>query len=752
MTLYAAQDCFFVSVVIRNHPELHDKPVAVCHSDNPKGTAEISLANYPARNYGVKAGIFVRDAKALCPQLVIFPYNFKAYEEVADQLYNILHKHCHKVQAISCDEAFLDITEKDMGDPELLASTIRKEIFDTTGCTASAGIAGNMLMARLATRSAKPNGQCYIPSVSVDEYLHKLPIKALPGIGHVLEEKLKKQNVWTCGQLRLISKESLQKDFGLKTGEMLWNYSRGVDNRLVGNIQESKTIGAEVNWGVRFKDLQDSQCFLLNLCKEVSFRLQGCRVQGRTFTLKIKKRRKDAGEPAKYMGCGDCENLSHSMTVPIAIDDVEALQRITKQLFGSFCLDVKDIRGVGLQVSKLENADPSKQVLERNSLRSWLTSSSATTEKGCSINSMDKERARIDSEVKNMIGTSGQLFPDQTGFSAQVDTNSSSGISAPPPLSHLDMGVVKSLPAELFSELNEIYGGKLTDFIAKSSVASENINSYPSTPSAEGQELAVDGGEGPLASNMIPLDFVMVENRAKQHMIEEAQAAPSGAGLQNEAISSVSPNNTDLMPLSLSQVDVSVLQQLPEELRGDILGQLPAHRKQELTSNAGSHPLSENPEGTLIINITENQSNSIASVLNTNLWIGSPPQWVDKFTVSSCLILKTLAELYYKLGSTGSLSPILQRIISECLYPLDENGDACGEEATYDLCELFKQYVKLKTELDLEEIYVCFCLLRRYVHVSDWSLSVCLCLMCVCTYAPVVLASLQFPSFASYCC
>lgn len=722
--IHVDMDCFFVSVVIRNHPELHDKPVAVCHSDNPKGTAEISSANYPARNYGVKAGIFVRDAKALCPQLVIFPYNFKAYEEVADQLYNILHKHCHKVQAISCDEAFLDITEKDMGDPELLASTIRKEIFDTTGCTASAGIAGNMLMARLATRSAKPNGQCHIPSVSVDEHLHKLPIKALPGIGHVLEEKLKKQNVWTCGQLRLISKESLQKDFGLKTGEMLWNYSRGVDNRLVGNIQESKTIGAEVNWGVRFKDLQDSQCFLLNLCKEVSFRLQGCRLQGRTFTLKIKKRRKDADEPAKYMGCGDCENLSHSMTVPNATDDVEVLQRITKQLFGSFCLDVKDIRGVGLQVSKLENADPSKQVLERNSLRSWLTSSSATTEKGCSINSMDKERVRIDSEVKNMIGTSGQLFPDQTGFSAQVDNDSSSGISAPPPLSHLDMGVVKSLPAELFSELNEIYGGKLTDFIAKSSVASENTNSYPSTPSAEGQELAVDGGEGPLASDMIPLDFIMVENRAKQHMIEEAQAAPSGAGLQNEAICSVSPNNTDLMPLSLSQVDVSVLQQLPEELRGDILGQLPAHRKQELTSNAGSHPLSENPEGALIIKITENQSNSIASVLNTNLWIGSPPRWVDKFTVSSCLISKTLAELYYKLGSTGSLSPILQRIISECLYPLDENSDACDEEATYDLCELFKQYVKLKMELDLEEIYVCFCLLRRLTTKSKVLLQV----------------------------
>ncbi|CAK7330023.1 unnamed protein product [Dovyalis caffra] len=721
--IHVDMDCFFVSVVIRNHPELHDKPVAVCHSDNPKGTAEISSANYPARNYGVKAGIFVRDAKALCPHLVIFPYNFKAYEEVADQLYNILHKHCNRVQAVSCDEAFLDVTDTDVGDPELLASTIRKEIFETTGCTASAGIAGNMLMARLATRSAKPDGQCYIPSERVDEYLHKLPIKALPGIGHVLEEKLKKRNVWTCGQLCLISKESLQKDFGKKTGEMLWNYSRGVDNRLVGNIQESKSIGAEVNWGVRFKDLQDSQHFLLNLCKEVSLRLQGCGVQGRTFTLKIKKRRKDADEPAKYMGCGDCENLSHSMTVPIATYDVGVLQRVTKQLFGSFCLDVKDIRGLGLQVSKLENTDPSKQGLERNSLRSWLTSSSGITGKGCSINSMAKERARIDSEVQNINGSSGQLFPDQTGFSAQMDNNSLSGVSDPPPLYHLDMGVVESLPPELFSELNEIYGGKLTDFIAKSRVASENINIYSCTSSAEGKELAVDGGKGPLASDMIPLDVIMVENSAKQHTSKEAQAGPSRAGLQNEANCSVSPGNTDLMPSSLSQVDVSVLQQLPGELRGDILGQLPAHRKQESTSNAELHPLSENLEGSLNIKITENQPNSIASVLNTNLWIGSPPQWVDKFTVSKCLILKTLAQLYYKLGLSGSLSPILQCIISECLYPSDDS-DAWGEEATYDLCELFKQYVKIKMELDLEEVYVCFRLLRRLTTKSKFLLHV----------------------------
>ncbi|XP_028055427.1 DNA repair protein REV1-like [Camellia sinensis] len=100
-------------------------------------------------------------------------------------------------------------------------------------------------------------------------------------------------------------------------------------------LQESKSVGAEVNWGVRFNDLKDCQHFLMNLCKEVSLRLQGCTVQGRCFTLKIKKRRNDA-EPVKYMGCGDCENLSHSITVPMATDDVELIQRITTQLFGSF--------------------------------------------------------------------------------------------------------------------------------------------------------------------------------------------------------------------------------------------------------------------------------------------------------------------------------------------------------------------------------------------------------------------------------
>lgn len=701
------QDCFFVSVVIRRHPELNDKPVAVCHSDNPKGTAEISSANYPAREYGVRAGMFVRVAKALCPPLVIVPYNFEAYEEVADQFYNILHKHCTKVQAVSCDEAFLDVTDSEGEDPQYLASTIRKEIFDTTGCTASTGIAGNMLLARLATRNAKPNGLCYIPPEKVDDYLYQLPIKALPGIGRVLEEKLRKKNVETCGQLRIISKDSLQKDFGAKTGEMLWNYSRGIDNRLVGMIQESKSIGAEVNWGVRFKDPKDSQNFLSSLCKEVSLRLQGCGVQGRTFTLKIKKRRKDAEEPAKYMGCGDCENLSHSLTVPVATDAVEVLQRITKQLFGFFNTDVKEIRGIGLQVSKLENADPLKQGPGNNSLKSWLKSTSASLE----------EQPNQTVPKKEVVGTTSytdcgsprtRSCEEIPAITNSVDNNPSSGEhslnsnSAPPPLSQLDFGVIGSLPPEIVFELNEMYGGKLVDFVAKSK--------------GKGK---MKEGEGLIFKNLVHPGKISIEDKGKRH--EDVQIMPFVEGSRDMANAGL--ENTDIMPSSLSQVDTSVLQQLPKELRVDIIEQLPAHRKPGLSANSLLSPSSKHPLDPVDDIHSENHLDLTDSASKYKLWVGNPPKWVDEFSESNCVILNVLAKMYYKSGSTGSLSSILRCTIMESRHLL-EAGNESWNEALQGFSEVLKQYVNLKIELDIEELYICFRLLQRFISKSKFLLHV----------------------------
>ncbi|CAJ1924447.1 unnamed protein product [Sphenostylis stenocarpa] len=660
--IHVDMDCFFVSVVIRNHPELLDQPVAVCHSSNSNGTAEISSANYPARSHGIRAGMFVRDAKALCPHLVICPYNFEAYEEVADQFYSILHQHCDKVQAVSCDEAFLDVTNSEVEDPDLLASSIREEIYKTTGCTASAGIAGNMLMARIATRTAKPNGQY-----------------------HITKEKA-----------------SLQKDFGTKTGEMLWNYCRGIDNRLVGSFQylsrdwltvESKSVGADVNWG------------------------------GRTFTLKIKKRRKDADEPAKFMGCGDCENLSHSVTIPLATDNVEILQRIVKQLFGCFYIDVKEIRGIGLQVSRLESEEASKQGTAKYSLKSWLTSGYASVENQKFPIGFSNDGINAKALVFSLASDHDKQSRDSTSSHACIDLRESSvemdikipnneartdPISTPPPLCKLDMEVIRNLPPDVFSELNEIYGGKLIDYIANRTNTSES--SSPSGNSSLEQE-AINNEEELPYSEPIPQNNLLSTNKAKQYVSDnnEGEAVPYPACEPCFKVTHHSTfENDDLLPSSFSQVDGSVFQQLPEDLKAVIVEQLPAHRRPEMCSNVVVIPPLENNSLSVGVEISEN---SPGSSYHDSLWVGNPPNWVGKFKVSSCLILKKLAEMYFKSGLASTFSSVLHQIISEFFEP--NLTQQFSDETVNIMCELLRQYIKVKIERDIEEIYICFRLLKR---------------------------------------
>lgn len=389
------------------------------------------------------------------------------------------------------------------------------------------------------------------------------------------------------------------------------------------------------------------------------------------------------------MGHGDCESLSHTTTVPVATDDVEVLHRLTKQLFGSFHLDAKDIRGVGLQVSKLESAETSKQGVER-SLKSWLLSSSSSREEQCNT----KNVAKNSRGWEGLGGSSGQLCTDAAApvqrssdqFSGEGRSNQISGL---PPICNLDIGVIESLPPEVLSELNESYGGKLLDLIAR---GKGRVESHTG-----GLQVEVEG-----ATCGATRPYVSDERRT------------SGANSNNLSVSSLGLEEAGLMPSSLSQVDKSVLQQLPEELRSDIVELLPAHRKQD--SNIGT--------------CTENQNEAIATETDNNLlrsnkdlWIGNPPVWVNHFKSSNFLMLNTLAEMYYKSRSTGTLSSILQRTVAESCYPLDTRLEGWGD-AIDSFCELLKQYIKLKLETDIEEVYVCFRLLKRLTTKSDFFLQV----------------------------
>ncbi|GFH09343.1 uncharacterized protein HaLaN_04458, partial [Haematococcus lacustris] len=277
-------DCFFASAAVVGYPELQGNPLVVCHSNSSKGTAEISAANYEARAHGIKAMMSIGEAKTRCPNLLVVPYMYEKFQTISEQVYRLLLRTSSAVQPLSCDEAYLDVTG--LGDPELLAAALRRDIQANTHCTASAGIGPNILVARLATRRAKPNGQYRVTSTQVLPFLADLPLSDLPGVGWAQQQKLAENNLTTVRQVWSSSKEQLQRILGEKTGSALWAHAHGRDDRQVEPPKARKSVGAEVNWGIRFDSYEDAEHFLAELAQEVAARMATAGVQGKTVTLK----------------------------------------------------------------------------------------------------------------------------------------------------------------------------------------------------------------------------------------------------------------------------------------------------------------------------------------------------------------------------------------------------------------------------------------------------------------------------------
>ena len=260
--LHVDMDSFFAAVVLRNYPEYRDKPVAICHfgKSGPdsaelagkESTSECATINYEARKFGLQKGMFLGRARALCPSLVVLPYDFQGYEEVSEQVSEICHRyaaeHLGTVEAVSCDESYMEVFVEDVEIVRAVAEAIRHEIFETTQCTATIGIANNKFLAKLATDKVKPNG-LFVANDHV-ALLKDLQLRDLHGIGYRSEPKLKEkgfvsvQDVWDRGESAEVD---LQTILGKQLGSKIYNFCQGVDNRPV-QAAERKTIGAEVRW------------------------------------------------------------------------------------------------------------------------------------------------------------------------------------------------------------------------------------------------------------------------------------------------------------------------------------------------------------------------------------------------------------------------------------------------------------------------------------------------------------------------
>ncbi|KAK1332801.1 hypothetical protein QTO34_006332 [Cnephaeus nilssonii] len=396
--MHVDMDCFFVSVGIRNRPDLKGKPVAVTSNrgtgraplrpganpqlewqyyqnktlkgkadipdsslwenqdsvhtngiDSVLSKAEIASCSYEARQVGIKNGMFFGYAKQLCPNLQAVPYDFHAYKEVARTMYETLASYTHNIEAVSCDEALVDITEilaETKLTPDEFASAVRMEIKDQTHCAASVGIGSNILLARMATRKAKPDGQYHLKPEEVDDFIR--------GVGRSMEAKLASLGIKTCGDLQYMTMARLQREFGPKTGQMLYRFCRGLDDRPVRTEKERKSVSAEINYGIRFTQPKEAEAFILSLSEEIQRRLEAAGMKGKRLTLKIMVRKPGAPvETAKFGGHGICDHIARTVTLDQATDSAKVIGKATLNMFHTTKLNISDMRGVGIQVNQL---------------------------------------------------------------------------------------------------------------------------------------------------------------------------------------------------------------------------------------------------------------------------------------------------------------------------------------------------------------------------------------------------------------
>ena len=254
-------DCFYAAVEMRDDPSLRDLPIAIGGKSDRRGV--VATCNYKAREYGVRSAMPTGQALKLCPDLVVVPGTMSKYREAAQQIRQIFYRYTDKVEPLSLDEAYLDVTDctECHGSATLIAEEIRKVIALEVGVTASAGIAPNKFLAKVASDLNKPDGQYVITPPEIDAFVERLKVKRIFGVGKVTNEKLRRLGIETCGDLQQRPLLELVDKFGV-FGKRLHDLSFGRDNREVNANSRRKSLSVERTYS---DDLADQAACLQKL-------------------------------------------------------------------------------------------------------------------------------------------------------------------------------------------------------------------------------------------------------------------------------------------------------------------------------------------------------------------------------------------------------------------------------------------------------------------------------------------------------
>ena len=242
--LHIDMDAFYASVEQRDNPDLRGRPVAVGGRPDKRGV--VAAASYEARTFGVRSAISMAKAVRLCPSLVVVPPDFSKYRQVSQEVFRILRSVTPLVEPLSLDEAYLDVTANAWGEPlgMTVARRLKDEIRSATGLSASAGVAPNKFLAKIASAWCKPDGLTVVAPERIEHFLQKLPVDALWGVGPVTARKLRARGIERLVDVRTADPALLREAVG-SLADWLCQLAHGIDDRPVVSEQQAKSSGSE---------------------------------------------------------------------------------------------------------------------------------------------------------------------------------------------------------------------------------------------------------------------------------------------------------------------------------------------------------------------------------------------------------------------------------------------------------------------------------------------------------------------------
>jgi DNA polymerase-4 len=339
--LHADVDAFYASVEQRDDPSLRGRPVIV-------GAGVVLAASYEAKAYGVRTAMGGRQARRLCPDAVVVSPRMSAYSDASKELFRVFEDATPVVEGLSIDEAFLDVRgmRRLAGSPTDIAARLRRAVRERVGLPVSIGVARTKFLAKVASGVAKPDGLLVVPPERELNFLHRLPVEKLWGVGEVTAAKLRAHGLCTVGQVAAVDESVLVARLGRAAGRQLYALARNRDARPVRVGRRRGSIGSQCALGRSRRTRESVDAVLVGLVERVTRRMRAAHRVGRTVTVRLR--------------FDDFSRATRSYTLPLPSADTHVILITARWLFASALPEIErhGLTLVGVAVANLENDRP----------------------------------------------------------------------------------------------------------------------------------------------------------------------------------------------------------------------------------------------------------------------------------------------------------------------------------------------------------------------------------------------------------